>query len=204
MNPDLSQEVDIILTRPKNVFLPIFSWLIRLFTWSKSSHGLYFFKDDPIWDNRVFEIHFNNPRFINEGYLTRSVHILARYRLNITPRSYQMLKCRAVNWAKNETKGYFPRLIGVAIAKIGGKIFNTKFGNPIKLGHAQMCSEYIFKDLMMSIYMHPMVSTYWADRLRNSDTFTPKELEAFLDYCCDLQRKHSQGDLGVMSIKKII
>jgi hypothetical protein len=156
---------------PKDHPFPIISWLIRLITWSDSSHV---FMCLPLM-NKVFHVYFNNIRYEGPEYLS-TVITRHQFQLDIE-RSHYNKMVEYFDMQKGKRWGYYLQLLGIAIT-LPLRIIKLNVHNPFrKLYSSMVCSELIVRAMIHADLVKVNENICW--KLEN---WTEKDLVMFFDY----------------------
>ena len=159
------KEIELVFTKSKKKF-PIFSWLIRLWTWKPYSHvarKLYIsFLDEPCY----FQANDSKVNWEYHTHFTKNHKVVKRARFLVTNKEY--LELNKLCWKQIGDDYGILQNLGIALVDIL-KLFKVEIKNPWKRG--QNCSEVIYRIILLP--RHPELNY-------DADTIKPHHIERIL------------------------
>lgn len=159
---------------PKNHPFPIISWLIRLITWSDSSHAFIVL---PLM-NRLFHAYFNELKFEGPEYLD-TVIVRHQFQMDIEKSHYHKM-VEYFRHQEGKRRGYYVQLLGVAIS-LFFRLFRLNIHNPFRRLYTSMtCVEVILRGMVYAKLIK--IDEKVCNKIEN---WTEKDLVRFFDYLAE-------------------
>lgn len=159
------REVELVFTKSRKKF-PVFSWLIRLWTWKSYSHIArklqISFLDEPCY----FQANDGKINWEYHRHFAKKHKVVKRVKFELSNKEY--LKLNKLCWEQAGDKYGLLQNLGIAVVDIC-KLIGINICNPWKQG--QNCSEVIYRTIIKR--RHPELKY-------NPDTIKPHHIERIL------------------------
>lgn len=158
------KELEIVFTKSKKL-LPIFSWLVMLWTRKSYSHVARAIEIQN-WGKRYFQASEGRVNYEYQDFFLKKHEIVKTYKLKIPKELDRKIKHECYKQAGN--KYATMQNLGIILVDIAAW-FTIKIKNPFKSG--KNCSELIYTEVLKELY---------PDLNFNKDTIKPHHIERIL------------------------
>lgn len=159
-------KITLVFTKSKKSF-PIFSWLIRLWTWKSYSHIAYKIQIKD-WKPVYYQASKYNVNCESEDIFLKQHHIVKTYEID-TNRA-NLIKINKICFEQLGICYGILQILGIAIVDVL-KLLGIKTKNPFRKGTS--CSEVIYTNIIVPLF---------GEMGYNPDTIKPHHIEDLLNY----------------------